>query len=189
MAALALAQKDRTAMTTAPDTGVKLAMPAALAAQGFSLRPEAEADLAFLRRLYVSTRWEELAPVVEWTEAQKVAFLESQFALQRHHYRTYYPATDFAVLEKNGAPAGRLYVDRQATILLVVDISLLPEWRGLGTGTALMQAVCAEASAAGKKVSIAVEKYNPAQRLYRRLGFNEVADEGVHWVMEWRAPA
>ena len=50
-----------------------------------------------------------------------------------------------------------------------------------------MQAVCAEARAAGKKVSICVEKFNPAQRLYRRLGFREIADEGVHWIMEWRA--
>lgn len=174
-------------MAAAPNATIMLAMPTALAAQGFKLRPETEADLPFLRRLYISTRWEELASIIDWTEAQKLAFLESQFAFQRHHYRTYYPATDFAVLEKARAPAGRLYVDRQATKLLVIDIALLPEWRGHGTGTALMQAVCAEARAANKKVSIAVEKFNPAQNLYRRLGFRETADEGVYWVMEWRA--
>jgi ribosomal protein S18 acetylase RimI-like enzyme len=158
-----------------------------LAAQGFKLRLETEADLPFLRCLYVSTRWQELAPIIDWTEAQKVAFLESQFALQRQHYRTYYPLTEFAVLEKDGAPAGRLYVDRQATRLHVIDIALLPEWRGHGTGTALMHAVCAEARASAKKVSLAVEKFNPAQRLYQRLGFREVADEGVYWIMEWEA--
>ena len=92
-----------------------LAMPAALTAQGFALRPETEADVPFLRRLYISTRWEELAPVVDWTDAQKIAFLESQFALQRHHYRTYYAASEFAVLDKDGVPAGRIYIDRQAT--------------------------------------------------------------------------
>ena len=175
--------------SAAPGTGVKLAMPAVLADRGFALRPETEADFAFLRRLYVSTRWDELAPVVDWTEAQKVAFLESQFALQRHHYLTYYPATDFAILEECGVPAGRLYLDRQADMLLVVDISLLPKWRGCGTGTALMEAVCAEARAVNKKVSIAVEKFNPAQRLYRRLGFREVSDNGAYWSMEWRAAA
>lgn len=175
-------------MTATPGTDVKLAMPAALAGQGFALRPETEADIPFLRRLYISTRWEELAPVGDWTQAQKIAFLESQFALQRHHYRTYFPATDFAVLEKDGVPAGRLYVDRQETTLNVVDISLLPEWRGHGAGTALMQAVCAEARAAGKNVSLCVEKFNPAQTLYRRLGFREVSEEGAHWFMEWRAP-
>jgi GNAT superfamily N-acetyltransferase len=171
----------------APSAGDMLALPAALAGEGFALRPETEADVPFLRRLYISTRWEELAPVIDWTEAQKIAFLESQFALQRHHYRTYYASTDWGILENGGAPAGRLYVDRQADQLLVVDVSLLPEWRGRGIGTALMQAVCAEARAAGKAVAIAVEKYNPAQRLYRRLGFREYAEDGVYWFMEWRA--
>ncbi len=171
----------------APDTGIKLAMPAALAGQGFTLRPEIEADIPFLRRLYISTRWEELAPIVNWTEAQKIAFLESQFGFQRQHYRTYFPASEFAVIEQNGTSAGRIYIDRQENLLLVIDIALLPEWRGHGTGTALMNAVCAEARATGKKVSITVEKSNPAQTLYRRLGFREVADEGIRWIMEWGA--
>lgn len=164
-----------------------LAMPLTVAEQGFALRPETEADIAFLRRLYASTRWDELAPITDWSEAQKLAFLDSQFALQRHHYLTYYSSTDCAVLEKYGIPAGRLYVDRQPNTLLVVDISLLPDWRGRGVGTALMEAVMGEARDAGKKVTVAVEKYNPAQRLYRRLGFREISDEGVYWFMEWRA--
>jgi ribosomal protein S18 acetylase RimI-like enzyme len=163
-----------------------LALPSALLDQGLALRPETEADLAFLRRLYISTRWEELAPIIDWTEAQKIAFLESQFALQRHHYRKYYAETDWGILEQAGVPAGRIYVDRQTSIVLVVDVSLLPEWRGRGIGTALMQAVCAEAREAGKAVSVAVEKYNPAQRLYRRLGFREVSDQGMYWTMEWQ---
>jgi GNAT superfamily N-acetyltransferase len=171
----------------APPAACRLALPAALAAQGFALRPETEADVPFLRRLYVSTRWEELVPLIDWTEAQKVAFLESQFALQRHHYRTYYASTEWGVLEHAGVPAGRLYLDRQATAFCVVDIALLPEWRRRGIGTALLQAVCAEARAAGKPVTVAVEKFNPAQTLYRRLGFREFEDQGMYWFMEWRA--
>jgi GNAT superfamily N-acetyltransferase len=164
-----------------------LALPATLVEQGFVLRPETEADILFLRRLYASTRWEELAPIIDWTEAQKHAFLDSQFALQRHHYRTYYATTDWGVLEHDGVPVGRLYIDRQTNTVLVIDIALLPEWRGRGIGTTLMHAVCDEARAAGKTVTIAVEKFNPAQRLYRRLGFREVSDEGVYWFMEWPA--
>jgi GNAT superfamily N-acetyltransferase len=163
-----------------------LALPAAVTDYGFALRPETEADVPFLRQLYISTRWVELAPIIDWTEAQKIAFLESQFALQRHHYRTYYAETDWGILEQAGVPAGRIYIDRQAKVSTVVDVSLLPEWRGRGIGTALMQAICAEARQAGKAVSVAVEKYNPAQRLYRRLGFREVSDEGVYWFMEWQ---
>jgi ribosomal protein S18 acetylase RimI-like enzyme len=68
----------------------------------------------------------------------------------------------------------------------VVDISLLPECRGRGIGTALLEAVIAEASGAGKFVALSVEKLNPALRLYRRLGFRKVDDQGVYWSMEWR---
>jgi GNAT superfamily N-acetyltransferase len=170
----------------APSPADTSALPVALLGQGLALRPEVEADVPFLRRLYVSTRWEELA-VTNWTEAQKLAFLESQFALQRHHYRTYYPSADWGILQHGSEQAGRLYVDRQADALLVVDVSLLPEWRGRGIGTAIVQAMCTEARDAGKAVTISVEKYNPAQRLYRRLGFREASDHGVYWFMEWRA--
>jgi ribosomal protein S18 acetylase RimI-like enzyme len=71
----------------------------------------------------------------------------------------------------------------------VLDIALLPEWRGRGIGTALMRAVCEETAAAGKAVSVAVEKFNRAQTLYRRLGFRETQDEGIYWFMEWRQAA
>ncbi len=162
-----------------------LAMPRALAARGIALRPETEEDVPFLRRLYISTRWEELAPIIDWSETQKLAFLESQFGFQRHHYLTYYASTDFAVLEQDGVPMGRLYIDRRSDTLLVVDVALLPEWRGHGIGAELMREVMAEARASGRTVTVTVEKNNRAQNLYRRLGFGEVADEGVHWIMEW----
>jgi ribosomal protein S18 acetylase RimI-like enzyme len=175
-------------MTTAmPSSSEALVLPAALADRGFVLRPETEDDVPFLRRLYASTRWEELAVVTDWSDAQKLAFLDSQFGFQRHHYRTYYPATSWGVLEDNGGPAGRFYVHREPNTLLVMDVALLPEWRGRGIGTALMQWICAQARASDKSVTISVEKYNRAQTLYRRLGFREISDEGIYWGMEWRA--
>jgi ribosomal protein S18 acetylase RimI-like enzyme len=45
--------------------------------------------------------------------------------------------------------------------------------------------VLAEAELAGKPVRIHVEQFNPAQRLYRRLGFRPVEDQGVYSLMEW----
>jgi hypothetical protein len=61
------------------------AVPPALAARGVSLRAEQSADGAFLARLYVSTRWEELQPT-GWSDEQKVGFLLQQFTLQTAHY-------------------------------------------------------------------------------------------------------
>jgi GNAT superfamily N-acetyltransferase len=163
-------------------------LPPSLAARGFALRPESDEDIPFLRGLYASTRAAELAQT-GWSDAQKLAFTDSQFDFQRRHYQTYYPATQWSVLEDNGVPIGRLYLERRATTLLVIDIALLPQWRGRGLGTALMEWVGAQAQAAGKSVTVAVEKDNRAQTLYRRLGFREIGDHGVHWDMEWGAAA
>jgi len=166
-----------------------LAVPAVLSGKGFALRPETEADVPFLRRLYISTRWQELASLLDWTEAQKIAFLDSQFDAQRSSYLSQYAGAAFDVLEAQGVPAGRLYLDRQADTLLVVDIALLPEWCGRGIGTALLEAMFAEARMAGKGVTISVEKFNPAQRLYKRLGFREYAEDDVYWFMHWSPQA
>ena len=168
----------------------RLAIPPRLIDRGFALRPETEKDVPFLRRLYISTRWEELAAIADWTDAQKIAFLESQFAAQRSYYLSHYASAAYDVLEQRGVPAGRLYLDRQADTLLIVDIALLSEWCGRGIGTALLEeAIFAEARLSGKGVTISVEKFNPAQRLYRRLGFREYAEDDVYWFMHWSPQA
>ena len=159
-------------------------LPAALLSQGFVLRPETDADTAFLMRLYASTREEELARV-SWSVEQKQAFLASQFQAQRRHYRNYIDGCSFDVIERNGDPAGRLYLDARPSRLHVVDIALLPNWRGRGVGTAILQALQAAGRSSGRAVSIFVEKFNPALRLYRRLGFTDIADHGVYLEMEW----
>jgi len=160
------------------------ALPAALLSQGFVLRPESEADTPFLMRLYASTREEEMAPV-PWPAEQKEAFLASQFQAQRHHYRTYFADCAFDVIERRGEPAGRLYLQTRQTQLHIIDIALMPDWRGRGIGTAILQALQAAGRVRGKGVGIMVEKFNPALRLYERLGFTPVADHGVYLEMEW----
>lgn len=151
------------------------------------LRPvKWEEDGAFLRRVYASTRAEELA-ITGWSEEQKAAFCEMQFTAQDSHYRKHYPTAAFLVIENQGAPIGRLYVDRCSSELQVIDISLLAEHRGAGVGTLLLSELQSEARAAGKVVSIHVEKFNHARRLYERLGFRVKEDKDIYLLMEWQA--
>lgn len=162
-----------------------LALPVELAARGLALRPEIEGDYPFLERLYLSVRWEELAQS-GWPEQVKLDFLRHQFSLQFRHYATYYGGTAFGILESDGKPIGRWYVFRSSEDLRVVDVSLLPEWRAQGIATALFDQLLAEAGDSGRTVSIHVEKFNPAQNLYRRLGFREAGESGPYWLMVWR---
>ncbi|WP_298281366.1 GNAT family N-acetyltransferase [uncultured Bradyrhizobium sp.] len=153
---------------------------------GLRFRRINDADLPFLERLYASTRAEELA-LTPWSAEQKAAFLAMQFKAQHAHYQQYYPTADWLVAMRDGADIGRLYVDRWPSEHCVIDIALLPEHRGSGLGGALMRDLLDEAAAAGKAVSIHVEKFNPAIRLYHRLGFIAEEDKGVYDLMRWRA--
>lgn len=162
-------------------------MPLARPAPAVTLRPTTPEDRAFLVRVYGSTRDAELSQV-EWAPGQREAFVEMQFAAQDTQYRQHNPHGSFDVIEVDGAPAGRLYVDRRPGDLRVVDISLLPQFRGRGVGGRLLGRLLDEAAAAGRIVSIHVEIHNPAAALYSRLGFEVAAERGVYRRMEWRAP-
>jgi ribosomal protein S18 acetylase RimI-like enzyme len=154
---------------------------------GCRFRRFTEADLPFLARIYASTRAEELASTA-LTDEDKAAFLESQFRAQHAHYRKYYPDADWLVTMRGGDDIGRLYIERWPTQHRIIDIAFLPEYRGAGLGTALLRDLIDEAAAVGKDVSIHVEKFNPAMRLYRRLGFTTEEDKGVYDLMRWSAP-
>ncbi|WP_193612958.1 GNAT family N-acetyltransferase [Nocardioides lijunqiniae] len=151
------------------------------------LRPTTDRDRDFLVRVYGSTRDEELSQVA-WAEGQREAFVRMQFDAQDAQYRQHNPSGTFDVIEVGGRPAGRLYVDRRPDDIRIVDISLVPEFRGAGIGELLLVRLQDEAAASGRTVSIHVEIHNRAAQLYTRLGFVAVAEGGVYRRMEWRAP-
>lgn len=115
-----------------------------------------------------------------------------QFEAQDRHYRAHFPDARFDVIERGGVPIGRLYVDRSAEAIHILDIALLTEHRDAGAGSALLRDLRAEASASGRCVTIHVERTNPARRLYERLGFRiegEGEDDPVYLFMVWRPEA
>jgi ribosomal protein S18 acetylase RimI-like enzyme len=156
---------------------------------GLRLRPLAigeteETDLAFLSRLYASTRVEELAPV-PWSEAEKSAFLDMQFRAQHAHYMQNYPDAAWFILEREGEAIGRLYLERWPSEIRIIDIALLPSARGGGLGTSLLADILRMARRKGRTVGIHVEHNNRAMSLYRRLGFATSQDKGIYHLLHW----
>jgi ribosomal protein S18 acetylase RimI-like enzyme len=149
-----------------------------------TLRPLADADESFALSVYASTREEELAPM-PWTDEQKDAFIAMQFAAQSAHYAQHYTGLSSDVVLVDGEPAGRLLVARWREEIRIVDIALLPAFRGRGAGSALLAELMDEAIEMAKRLSIHVERENPALRLYQRLGFRPVGETGVYLRMEW----
>jgi ribosomal protein S18 acetylase RimI-like enzyme len=154
--------------------------------QQVTLRDATENDVAFLCGVYASTRTEELA-LTDWDDGQKAEFCRMQFTAQDAHYKTYYPTARYHVIECDGEPIGRLYVDRWEREIRIMDIALLTGWRRRGIGSRLLEDLQTEGEASGKALSIHVEKFNPALQWYERLGFQAVEDKNVYWLMRWEA--
>jgi ribosomal protein S18 acetylase RimI-like enzyme len=149
-----------------------------------TLRPAADSDYAFMRELYGDTRAEEMRQF-PFTDEQKTAFLDQQFQAQFDHYGVHYPTCERNIIEKDGRPIGRLWIDEWRDQIRLVDVAVMSAWRGSGIGTGLLGEVLARGAAAGKPVTIHVEAYNPALRLYQRLGFEHVDTNGVYYLMKW----
>lgn len=159
------------------------------------LRPIEPGDRASLLAIYASTRADELA-LTDWSDAQRQAFVEMQFDAQSRHYALQRPLSlcQVIVLDDGppggpaaGHPVGRLWVDRHADGLHVLDIALLPEARGKSIGTALLRQLMAEARQLVKPLTISVEIHNPARRLYERLGFEPQGEvQGIYQRMAWQ---
>ena len=65
-------------------------------------------------------------------------------------------------------------------------ISLLPEYRGLGIGARLLNALLLLLRENGyQRASLSVQKENPALRLYQRAGFRILAEKGTEYLMLW----
>lgn len=145
-------------------------------------RPIEEADQSFLRSLYASTRTREMART-GWPQPTIEAFLTQQFDAQHRHYQELYQGADFSVVLNGEHPIGRLYVLRGASTYNLMDLSLLPAWRGLGIGGHLLSALTEEAEAAGKSIRLYVEPDNPARRLYERFDFVITRQDPVYLEM------
>ena len=113
-------------------------------------------------------------------------FPAAQFDAQDRWYREHYASASSDIVMIDGEPAGRLYVYRGEAEIRIVDIALLPETASHGAGTALLRDLLAEADAAGMSVTIHVERFNAALRLYERLGFMVAEDKGVYLLLERR---
>jgi len=149
-------------------------------------RPVAESDRDFLLALYASTRAHEMQ-LVPWTPEDKAAFLEMQFRAQDQFYRQNYPEARYDVLEIDGQPAGRLYVDSRSEEIRIIDIAIVPAQQSRGIGTQLLRELQDAAAASGRAVTIHVDLDNRALRFYERLGFRGVEQRGGYLFMQWRA--
>lgn len=150
---------------------------------GVSYREFTEDDVPFVSELYASTRRDEVA-MTGWRPDAQEAFLAQQAAAQHSHYSLHFSDAEWLIIERQGEAIGRLYLRDMSDALHIVDISLLPGSRGKGIGGAILRDVLDQARSLGKRVSIHIERNNPARSLYARLGFHTVEDRGAYDLLQ-----
>ena len=148
------------------------------------LRPVQPEDAAFLLRVYAAARAAEMA-MVPWTPEQKEAFLRSQFDAQTRDYSARNPDAEHSVLVYDGREVGRSFVTRDAGKIHILDVTVLTGERGKGAGSAFVQRMQQEASAARLPLTIYVETFNPALIFLTKRGFRPEKEEGIHLLLQW----
>lgn len=148
-----------------------------------SFTPVTPEDMGFLKKVYRSTREEEMN-LTDWDESQKTAFIDQQFQAQHDYYRQVYSGATFSIIHLDGIPAGRLYIWESDSQIRIMDIALLPGFRNKGAGTSILSDLIRTSEENNKILSIHVENYNPALQLYLRLGFEKKDQTGVYYYLE-----
>lgn len=151
-----------------------------------TLRNVTDKDRSFIKQLYRITREQEMAGT-GWTDAQKEQFCLMQSMAQEAHYTNVFPEAVRSIILFEDRPAGRLYISDTAEEVRLIDIIVLPQYRGKGIAAKIVTDITGKASAENKFVSIHVLKGNTAKLLYEKLGFKKISEKPGYDYMEWRS--
>lgn len=150
--------------------------------QGIAIRPAEQADVLFLRQLFFAVKAEDFGGLA--LPAPMLAMmLDQQFRAQHQGYAQAFSDGESCIIERDGIPVGRMMIARLSTDRVhLVDIALLANARGQGTGTDVLTALIAAVRADGyRQLTLSVAVTNTAaSRLYARLGF-QFADSDTDW--------
>ena len=123
--------------------------------------------------------------LVNWDNSNEKSFIQMQFDAQDHFFRSAYPGAYYQVIFMDEQPVGRLYTHERENEIRLMDISILPEFRNQGIGSLLVKRIIEKARKQDLPVTLYVERHNPAQRFYERLGFRFMEDKGMYVYMKW----
>jgi len=146
------------------------------------LRALTAADSDAVHALYASTRADEAAHF-PLPPAQREAFLRMQSQAQQAHHARHYPGAALDAVLLDGQMIGRLCVWRRPGEIRLMDISLLPAFRGAGLGTRLLEALIGEAVQTSSVLTLHVHSDSRARAWYRRMGLSEGPDDGASMAM------
>ena len=148
------------------------------------LRRCTEEDDAFVYDVFCTTWESEVAALPNPSLAQHV--LRIQHIVQNRRFTSRYPGHDRFVIVVDGEPAGRLYAYETTSMLHVVDLTLLPQFRSEGTKSRLAHELFEYAGERRMSITLRVPRRNlRASAVYASLGFQLGRMDDVDNYFEW----
>ena len=157
------------------------------------LRPARPEDEPFLRQLRGQVDADRLCMNLwrgEGVDVEKAKILDLQFRAQAAHHNVLKAnwETRENIIEMDAVSIGRFVITGGGEELRLVEIALVPQWRGQGIGQMVIGATREECVRSGRVLRLCVEKTNQrAIALYLAQGFYVIENEAMHFVMEWSA--
>lgn len=139
-----------------------------------TLRYAAPDDEAFLFDLFVAVR----GPVISRIQpARATLLLEQQYRARMANWIALHPRADHHVIEFASNPIGLLCVDRSQHRLVIVDLTIHPDYQGFGVGSWLVEGLVDEAEYLGHPVEVRLPIGHRAEPWFRRLGFRLIGGD------------
>ena len=139
------------------------------------LRPARKKDAAFAEALYLLT----MLPLLTALGLGDEQRLRARFA---QGYKR--ECSKIACIIP--ADVGWIQLSKTSTGFHLDQLHLIPEWRGHGIGSYLIEAMLQRAGKAGATVALDVIRGNPAFALYQKFGFRPVEEDEEKHKMLWR---
>jgi ribosomal protein S18 acetylase RimI-like enzyme len=141
-------------------------------------------DEAFLFDVFCTTWQKEVAAMPNPKLVQH--FLRIQYTAQNNKFALRFPGHERWVILHEDKRAGRFFLHRSPSMLQIVEITMLPEFRSVGIGTKILGEVMADAAQHDQTVSLRVARRNVrAANLYNAIGFHLVAMDDQDSYFEW----
>lgn len=152
-----------------------------------ALRIACGEDASFLLALFVERNASKFASL-GWGDTQLRPILQMQYRARIEGYvQQFAGLQDFVICDTQQQPVGELLLNHTPGEIRVVDLCISSAYRGRGVATQLLSELQQEAAAKAAMITLSVDHGNPARRLYKRLGFQEIASDALQVEMHWRA--
>lgn len=135
-----------------------------------SFRPIKSTDFEFLWQLNCLVMKDYVTQTWGWDEDW-----------QRQYFIKNFDKNNGEILVNDNADIGFFRVVEEQDETFLVSILILPEFQNKGIGTKLIRDLILKKT---KPIRLQVLKVNPAQDLYKRLGFEVISENKTHFVMK-----